>query len=99
MLHAFEFFGETVDARLDCAEDTVLEIVEDEGAPILYFETEFATPLGQGAVGHAEFGGHPDEAPAVGAELDKLLHCFLVFHKKRRMSELRTACRQHTNAP
>lgn len=54
-------------------------MVEDGGAAVMDFEAELAAPLGEGAFGDAEFGGDADEAPALGAALDRswrfLLEC------------------------
>jgi len=62
------------------AEGAVEEVVEHERTTIVDFEPEFAAPLGESAFGDAEFGGDANEAPALRAELDKFLNCFLIFH-------------------
>src|SRR6185295_663508 len=62
------------------AEGAVQAVVEHQGATIADFKPEFAAPLGECAFGDAEFGGDANEAPALRAELDKLLNCFLILH-------------------
>jgi len=71
VLNPAELLGETGDAGLDGAQEAILEIVKLEGAAVMDFEAELAAPLGEGAFGDAEFGCDANEAPALGAELNK----------------------------
>ena len=74
-------FGEGGGALLGRAQQTVLEVVEFEGALVLEFEAELAAPLDECAFGDAQFAGDADEGPAVGAALDEFLTDFGRVHE------------------
>jgi hypothetical protein len=87
-----ELFGKARDAGLDGTQDAVLKIVEHEGTAVVDIEAELAAPLGESTFGDAEFGGDADEAPALGAELDKFLNRFLIFHNKPFVTGANASC-------
>ena len=47
----------------------------------------------------AEFAGDADEAPALGAKLDKLIHRFLIFHNENLSLAIATRTETERRSP
>jgi hypothetical protein len=79
-VEATQLFGEGLQPLLFRSEGMVREILPVDGPQILDEMLVLAAPEDEGAFGDTELVGDTLEADAFGAQLDKFLNRFLIFH-------------------
>ena len=80
-IEATQLFGDRLEAFLFGDQRVVQEFLPLDGTEILDEMLVLAAPEDESAFGDAELFGNASEADATGAQLDKLLNRFLIFHK------------------
>ena len=89
LLDGGEFGREDAGPGLPVAEEAIFEVVQFDGGLVLDFKTAASkvncflkTAFEERAAGDAQFGGDANQAPALGATLDKFLTSFRSVHNQ-----------------
>ncbi len=79
-IEAAQLFREDFEPLLFGGERAIHEVLPLDRTEVLDQMLVFAAPEDKRAFGNTKLPGDTCEADALGAQLDKLLDCFLIFH-------------------
>lgn len=80
-IEAAQLLGKSFEPFVFGSEGAIREILPLDGAEVLDEMLVLAAPENEGALSHSELFGDASEADALGAQLNKFLNGFCVFHK------------------